>query len=154
MTRTQELKGTRQHQPWLQLTGKEAPGCAWLLARSQVPRDEIPMSKMSSKEKESPTDPCKVEMAGRGEMCFSSPANPLLRPDGKGEDLTTAPCSCTRMMPNKADRYGLTDSGRMRDKQRCGPSSKGCGDATSNQAITGSFTSVIAGPRSSAHLQH
>lgn len=49
-------------------------------------------------------------------------------------------------MPDKADRCGLTDSGRMRDDQRCGPCSKVCGDAASNQAISGSFTSVIAGP--------
>lgn len=54
--------------------------------------------------------------------------------------------SFTRMMPSKADRCGLTDSGRMRDEQRCGLCSKVCGDTASNQAITGSFTSVIASP--------
>lgn len=56
-----------------------------------MPRDEIPMSKMSSKEKASPPGLCRGEIAGRGEMLFSSLANPVPRPAEKGGDLTTAP---------------------------------------------------------------
>lgn len=63
-----------------------------LLARSQACRDEIPMSKMSSKEKESPTGPCRGEMAGRGEMCiFTSKPFAEASWEGKGPHHSTTP---------------------------------------------------------------
>lgn len=112
-----------------------------------MPRDEIPMSKMSSKEKASPPGLCRGEMAGGGKylsLHWQTQCQGRLGREG------TSPqhhASFTRMMPSKADRCGLTDSGRMRDEQRCGLCSKVCGDAASNQAIAGSFTAAIAGTK-------
>lgn len=47
------------------------------------------MSKTPSKDKASLTGPCTT---GTGENYFSLPANPVLRPAGKGGDLTPVLC--------------------------------------------------------------
>lgn len=119
--------------------GEEAHGSAWLLARSHVPRDEVPTSKMSSKEKTSPPGPCAWQTAARR---VSLRHQTLCR--GRLGREGTSPWCCasfTRMMmPNKVGRCGLTDGGGMRDEQRHGPT------AASNQAITGGFTPALSRP--------
>lgn len=72
------------------------------------------MSKMSSKENISTRSP---HTAGRGEKGFSPPAILCRSQLGREGTSPRHRASSTRMMPNKAGRYGQTDGGRMRDRE-------------------------------------